>query len=159
MQHQTVHLDGREYVIVPRDDYDRMAGRAAVRTELPPLPQADAHGHRPAVQQDRAESIDPRSHFFADDRSRRPTDHIGEAGVSFISRVSLNMDVVAQRIARPVHKFDHAEAFVHGLKQAPIASLSLSERHEARARFVLALSAPESRTGQADKRRGVKRPL
>lgn len=43
-----VTLDGREYVIVPREDYDRLADLAKV-ANLPALPAPDAQGNYPAV--------------------------------------------------------------------------------------------------------------
>ena len=42
-------LDGRDYVILPRADYDRLTGLAKA-AELPPLPKTDAHGNYPAVE-------------------------------------------------------------------------------------------------------------
>ncbi len=49
----TLQLDGKDYVIVPREDYERMA-KLARAAELPPLPAPDEHGHYPAVEYARA---------------------------------------------------------------------------------------------------------
>jgi len=48
-----VQLDGREYVILSRAEYDRLTGlvRAA---RMPALPEADADGNYPAVEYARA---------------------------------------------------------------------------------------------------------
>lgn len=48
-----VKLDGREYVILARDEYDRLAGLARV-AELPALPGTDEEGNYPAVEYARA---------------------------------------------------------------------------------------------------------
>ncbi len=48
-----VRLDGREYVILPSDEYDRLAGLARV-AEMPALPAADEEGNYPAVEYARA---------------------------------------------------------------------------------------------------------
>ncbi len=48
-----VRLDGREYVILARDEYDRLAGLAKVG-EMPGLPEADDDGNYPAVEYARA---------------------------------------------------------------------------------------------------------
>ena len=48
-----VKLDGRDYVILPRAEFDRLTGLAKV-AELPPLPKPDAHGNYPAVDYARA---------------------------------------------------------------------------------------------------------
>src|SRR5262245_37795904 len=50
---QTIHLEGKAYVIVPRDQYDRLATLARA-AELPPLPEPDAEGNYPAVPYARA---------------------------------------------------------------------------------------------------------
>jgi len=62
-----IELDGREYVILPREEYDRMALNAPMGTlagaedfdpfdnhEGPPMPEADADGHYPAAETGRA---------------------------------------------------------------------------------------------------------
>ena len=53
MPPQTILLDGKPYVIVPRDEHDRLTtlGKAA---ELPALPEPDAEGNYPAVEYARA---------------------------------------------------------------------------------------------------------
>lgn len=48
-----VKLDGREYVILARDEYDRLTGLARV-AEMPALPEPDADGNYPAVDYARA---------------------------------------------------------------------------------------------------------
>ncbi len=48
-----VKLDGRDYVILPRADYDRLS-KLAKAAELPPLPRPDADGNYPAVDYARA---------------------------------------------------------------------------------------------------------
>jgi ribosome-binding protein aMBF1 (putative translation factor) len=50
---QTIVLEGRPYVVVPRDEYERLTGLAKAG-ELPPLPQPDAQGNYPAVEYARA---------------------------------------------------------------------------------------------------------
>lgn len=45
MDRSTLHLDGREYVVMPRAEFDRLQGLA----NLPPLPKPDKHGTMPAV--------------------------------------------------------------------------------------------------------------
>ena len=49
----TVKLDGRDYVILARSDYDRLT-KLAKAADLPPLPEPDAHGNYPAVDYARA---------------------------------------------------------------------------------------------------------
>jgi ribosome-binding protein aMBF1 (putative translation factor) len=46
---QTILLEGKTYVVLPRDEYDRLTTLAKAG-ELPPLPQADAQGNYPAVE-------------------------------------------------------------------------------------------------------------
>jgi DNA-binding XRE family transcriptional regulator len=50
MDKATISLDGREYVVIPRSDYDRLQGLA----NLPPYPKADKQGNMPAVEFGRA---------------------------------------------------------------------------------------------------------
>lgn len=50
---QTIVLDGKPYVILPRDEYDKLATLAKA-AELPPLPAPDAQGNYPAVEYARA---------------------------------------------------------------------------------------------------------
>lgn len=47
---QTITLDGKKYVVIPREEYERLS-RAA---KLPPLPEPDAEGNYPAVEYARA---------------------------------------------------------------------------------------------------------
>jgi ribosome-binding protein aMBF1 (putative translation factor) len=54
-----LELDGREYVILERRDYDRLFGRrsaarSAPSAKIPAIPKSDAHGLRPARQTLRA---------------------------------------------------------------------------------------------------------
>lgn len=49
MQTQTITLDGRAYVILPREEYERLSGLAKA-AELPPLPAPDQNGNYPAVE-------------------------------------------------------------------------------------------------------------
>ena len=48
-----VKLDGREYVILAREEYDRLTGLAKV-AEMPALPEPDEDGNYPAVEYARA---------------------------------------------------------------------------------------------------------
>jgi DNA-binding XRE family transcriptional regulator len=50
---QTIILDGKPYVVLPRDEYDKLTTLAKA-ADLPPLPQADAAGNYPAVEYARA---------------------------------------------------------------------------------------------------------
>ena len=49
MRTTTVKLDGRDYVILPRTDFEQLT-KLAKAAELPPLPEADADGNYPAVE-------------------------------------------------------------------------------------------------------------
>lgn len=49
----SVTLDGRNYVIVPREEYDRLASLAKA-ANLPDLPKPDADGNYPAAEYARA---------------------------------------------------------------------------------------------------------
>jgi DNA-binding XRE family transcriptional regulator len=53
MAAQTILLEGKPYVVLPRDEYDRLTTLAKAG-ELPPLPQPDADGNYPAVEYARA---------------------------------------------------------------------------------------------------------
>jgi len=46
-------LDGKAYVLLPRDEYDRLTILAKA-ADLPPLPAPDADGNYPAVEYARA---------------------------------------------------------------------------------------------------------
>jgi ribosome-binding protein aMBF1 (putative translation factor) len=48
-----IQIDGRDYVLVPRDEYERLTKLAKVG-EMPSLPKADAAGNYPAVEYLRA---------------------------------------------------------------------------------------------------------
>lgn len=50
---QAILLEGKPYVVLPRDEYDRLTTLAKAG-ELPPLPQPDAQGNYPAVEYARA---------------------------------------------------------------------------------------------------------
>ena len=53
MAAQTILLEGKPYVVLPRDEYDRLT-MLAKAGELPTLPQPDAQGNYPAVEYARA---------------------------------------------------------------------------------------------------------
>lgn len=53
MSTQTVHLDGKSYVILDREEYDRLTALAKA-ADLPVLPQPDAEGNYPAAKYARA---------------------------------------------------------------------------------------------------------
>jgi len=53
MTTQTIHLDGKAYVILERDEFERLATLAKA-AELPPLPEPDEDGNYPAVEYARA---------------------------------------------------------------------------------------------------------
>jgi ribosome-binding protein aMBF1 (putative translation factor) len=53
MSAQTILLEGKPYVVLPRDEYDRLTTLAKAG-ELPPLPRPDAQGNYPAVEYARA---------------------------------------------------------------------------------------------------------
>ena len=53
MRTTVLKLGGRDYVILPRADYERLNGLAKV-ADLPPLPKRDADGNYPAVDYARA---------------------------------------------------------------------------------------------------------
>jgi DNA-binding XRE family transcriptional regulator len=48
-----VKLDGKDYVIIPREDFDRLSRLAKV-AEMPPLPKPNKDGNLPAVEYARA---------------------------------------------------------------------------------------------------------
>lgn len=50
---QTIHLDDKPYVVLPRSEYDRLVTLAKA-ADLPELPAADADGNYPAVEYARA---------------------------------------------------------------------------------------------------------
>ena len=52
MSVQTLHLAGRQFVVIERNEYDRLiAADAGIEdSELPALPRPDARGHVPAVE-------------------------------------------------------------------------------------------------------------
>ena len=50
---QTIMLEGKPYVVVPREEYDRLSTLAKA-AELPPLPKPDAQGNYPAIEYARA---------------------------------------------------------------------------------------------------------
>src|SRR4051794_32213639 len=50
---QTVYLNGKAYVILEQEEYERLAARAS-DVALPPLPPPDANGNYPAVEYGRA---------------------------------------------------------------------------------------------------------
>jgi DNA-binding XRE family transcriptional regulator len=50
MSTQTLHLDGKAYVVVPQDQYEQMA----ILAKIPQLPELDAKGNYPAIEYARA---------------------------------------------------------------------------------------------------------
>jgi len=50
---QSVEIDGRPYVILPREEYERLTTLAKA-AELPPLPERNENGNYPAVAYARA---------------------------------------------------------------------------------------------------------
>lgn len=50
---QTIVVDGKPYVLLPRDEYDKLTTLAKA-ADLPPLPPPDAEGNYPAVEYARA---------------------------------------------------------------------------------------------------------
>lgn len=56
MTAQALHLEGKSYVVIPRDEYDRLVtlAKATESHPLPDLPAADAEGNVPAVEYARA---------------------------------------------------------------------------------------------------------
>ncbi len=50
---QTILLEGKPYVVLPREEYDRLSTLAKAG-ELPPLPEPDEEGNYPAVEYARA---------------------------------------------------------------------------------------------------------
>lgn len=53
MATQTIVLEGKPYVLLPRDEYDKLTTLAKA-ADLPPLPAPDADGDYPAVEYARA---------------------------------------------------------------------------------------------------------
>ncbi len=53
MTTQKIEFDGKPYVILPRDEYDRLTTLAKA-ADLPALPAPDADGNYPAVEYARA---------------------------------------------------------------------------------------------------------
>jgi len=53
MATQTIVLEGKPYVLLPRDEYDKLTTLAKA-ADLPPLPAPDADGNYPAVEYARA---------------------------------------------------------------------------------------------------------
>ncbi len=53
MAAQTILFDGKPYVVLPRDEFDRLTTLAKA-ADLPPLPTPDAQGNYPAVEYARA---------------------------------------------------------------------------------------------------------
>jgi DNA-binding XRE family transcriptional regulator len=50
---QTIMVDGKPYVLLPRDEYEKLTTLAKA-ANLPPLPKPDAKGNYPAVEYARA---------------------------------------------------------------------------------------------------------
>ena len=53
MATQTIMVEGKPYVLLPREEYDRLTTLAKA-ADLPPLPKPDAQGNYPAVEYARA---------------------------------------------------------------------------------------------------------
>jgi DNA-binding XRE family transcriptional regulator len=53
MAAQTIVFDGKPYIILPREEYDRLTTLAKA-ADMPPLPQPDGDGNYPAVEYARA---------------------------------------------------------------------------------------------------------
>lgn len=47
MEVSNLTIDGKEFVVIPRVEYERLSTRPT-SAKLPPLPPADRHGHRDA---------------------------------------------------------------------------------------------------------------
>ena len=52
MQTQSITLEGKAYVVLPREEYDRLSGLAKA-ADLPPLPEPNDRGNYPAVEYSR----------------------------------------------------------------------------------------------------------
>ena len=52
MQTQSITLEGKAYVVLPREEYERLSGLAKA-AELPPLPEPNERGNYPAVEYSR----------------------------------------------------------------------------------------------------------
>ena len=52
MQTQSITLEGKAYVVLPREEYERLSGLAKA-AELPPLPEPNQRGNYPAVEYSR----------------------------------------------------------------------------------------------------------
>ncbi len=50
---QTIVVDGKPYVLLPREEYERLTTLAKA-ADLPPMPKPDAKGNYPAVEYARA---------------------------------------------------------------------------------------------------------
>ena len=51
MHTQTLQLGQKQFVVVEREDFDRLVSAAGFRqSQLPPLPAADKDGNRPAME-------------------------------------------------------------------------------------------------------------
>ncbi len=50
---QTIMVDGKPYVLLPRDEYEKLTTLAKA-ADLPPFPKPDAKGNYPAVEYARA---------------------------------------------------------------------------------------------------------
>jgi DNA-binding XRE family transcriptional regulator len=49
MSTQTIHLEGRSYVVVPSEEYHRLVALSKA-ADLPALPEPDAKGNYPAIE-------------------------------------------------------------------------------------------------------------
>lgn len=51
---QMLELAGRQYVLIEREEFEKLTGRQSASDQLPPLPAADASGNYPAIAYGRA---------------------------------------------------------------------------------------------------------
>lgn len=53
---QILSLAGKQFVVIERDEFERLTGKSALDDDagLPPLPKADANGNYPAIAYGRA---------------------------------------------------------------------------------------------------------
>lgn len=47
---QALRLGGKDYVIVPKDEFDRLSSQANAATTMPSFPEPDQRGYLPAVE-------------------------------------------------------------------------------------------------------------
>ena len=80
MATQTIVVDGKPYVLLPRDEYDRLTTLAKA-ADLPPLPESDAQGNYPAVEYRRIRPCQSGPQDYPRPRGRRAdATRAGETG-------------------------------------------------------------------------------